>query len=328
MNQASGRVDDRVEKNPITKTRSQYDEVLHYLKLESVYYSRSTLGGQSWGVDVPAYERTSMFHIVTNGNCIVEINDKVIELTKGDVIFISRACGHSVKGSLCAETLDLLALPIRKISDFYETLDLNENEAEKTIILCGVVKISHPAGEKLIEEMPDVIRVEKNQHLFGNIMDDIVDLMFREASGEYLGGETVITRLADVLMIQAIRYWVANTSEFNGKWLRALKDEKIGKALARIHSKPEQNWTIETLGSEVGMSRTAFANKFKSLVGETVLNYITRWRINLAAMRIKNGERVDLDFIESLGYQSESAFRRTFKKVMGSNISEFLVLNN
>ena len=304
-------------------TRTRYDEVLHYLKLNSIYYSRSSLGGQNWGVDVPAYEHTSMFHIVTSGSCIVEIRDQIIQLKKGDVIFISRACGHCVKGYDGAEVQNLLDLPVKKISDFYETLDLNENETEKTIILCGVVKISHPAGEKLIEEMPDVIRVEKNQHLFGHIMDDIVDLMFREAEGEFLGGETVITRLADVLMIQAIRYWVEHAEEFNGKWLHALKDEKIGKALARIHTKPEVNWTIESLGREVGMSRTAFANKFKNLVGDTVLDYLTRWRINLAAMRIKNGERVDLDFVESLGYQSESAFRRTFKKVMGVNISTF-----
>ena len=300
-----------------------YEEVLHYLKLESVYYSRSTLGGREWGVEVPFYAHTSMFHVVTRGHCVVEINQQSIALHTGDVLFISRACGHQVKGHSDAAVQSLLDLPVRKVSDFYETLDINETDADQTIILCGVVNIRHPAGEKLIQDMPDVIRVAKNQHLFGHIIDDIVAIMFREASQQFLGGETVITRLADVLLIQAIRYWVEHAGELRGRWLTALKDAKVGKVLALIHANPERNWTIEKLGSDVGMSRTALATAFKHLVGDTVLHYLTHWRMNLAAMRIENGERVGLDFVESLGYQSESAFRRVFKKVHGVTISEY-----
>jgi AraC-like DNA-binding protein len=184
------------------------------------------------------------------------------------------------------------------------------------------VKITHPAGEMLINEMPEIIVMKQNEHLFGSMMSEIVRLIAREAAGDFIGGETVITRLADVLVIQAIRNWIEGSDSFQSKWIEAIKDEKIGKALLRIHNRPEESWTIESLGREIGMSRTAFSNRFSEVVGESVLNYLTRWRMNLAVMRVKEGEKVDLDFVESLGYKSESAFRRTFKKVIGRNISE------
>ncbi|MCJ8278139.1 MAG: AraC family transcriptional regulator [Bdellovibrionales bacterium] len=305
-------------KNPLNR----YGDVLHYLKLDSIYYSRSTLGGQDWGVELPPFENTSMFHIVTSGSCLVEVKGETIHLQSGDLVFISRTCGHKVIGANNKKAINLFDLPINQISETYETLEIDTNKEGLTTLLCGVVRISHPAGEMLINEMPDLIHIKRDHHMFGDMMGEIVRLVFREASGNFIGGETVITRLADVLLIQAIRSWVMNSNELHSKWIKALADEKIGKALSCIHQHPERNWTIENLGFEVGLSRTAFANRFKEIVGDSVLNYITKWRMNLAVMKIKEGKKVDIDFVESLGYKSESAFRRTFKRAMGINLSE------
>lgn len=301
---------------------NSYNEILHYLNLDSIYYSRSTLGGVDWGIELPEFENTSMFHIVTSGSCLVEINGSSIALGVGDLVFISRACGHCIKGSEDAVAQDLFSLPINQISKHYETIEISPDEEEKTTLLCGVVRISHPAGEMLLSEMPDYIHVKQGQHMFGDMMGEIVRLVLREASGDFIGGETVITRLADILLIQAIRSWVENTGEIECQWIKALKDKKIGKAMLSIHASPEKNWTIENLGKEVGMSRTAFSNRFHEMVGDTVINYLTKWRMNIALMRIQQGEQVNIDFIESLGYKSESAFRRTFKKILGFNPSQ------
>ncbi|MBK24556.1 MAG: AraC family transcriptional regulator [Halobacteriovorax sp.] len=302
---------------------NSYNEILHYLKLDSVFYSRSTLGGDKWGVDLPAFENTSMFHIVTSGSCVVHINEKYHHLSTGDLVFISRACGHSVKGSEEAKAIDLFSQPVKQISNCYETLELNKDNKDQTTILCGIVRINHPAGTMLINEMPDIIVMRQEEHMFGSMMNEIVRLIAREAAGEFIGGETVITRLSDVLAIQAIRSWIESSDSFKSRWIQAIKDEKIGKALSCLHNEPGKTWTVESLGKEVGMSRTAFSNKFSEIVGDSVLNYLTKWRMNLAGMRIKEGVSVDLEFVENLGYKSESAFRRTFKKIMGKNISEF-----
>ena len=302
------------------KNRS-YDEIFHYLKLESIYYSRSTLGGIDWGIDVPAYENTSMFHIVVSGSCVVEINETELTMNAGDVVFITRACGHQVKAQQSAKVIDLYSLPVTKVSDFYETLELNEEAPEKTIILCGVVNIKHPSGEMLLDEMPNLVHVKREQHMFNSMIEGIVNLVFHEAKSEFLGGEEVITRLVDILMIQTIRHWIDTADTDKGSWLHAMKDIKIGKALSLIHSATHKPWTVESLGRDVGMSRTAFANRFTELVGEPPMSYLKQWRMNLAIDKVKSGEKIDLDFIELLGYKSEAAFRRAFKKVTGSTIS-------
>jgi AraC-like DNA-binding protein/uncharacterized cupin superfamily protein len=264
-----------------------------------------------------------MFHIVTSGSCVVDIGGKAHHLRTGDLVFISRAHGHVVKGSEKAKAKCLFDHPVKQVSSCYETLEMHPEKTEQTTILCGVVKITHPAGEMLINEMPDIIIMRQDQHMFGSMMSEIVRLIAREAAGEFIGGETVITRLSDVLVIQAIRNWIENGDSFQSKWIQAIKDEKIGKALSCMHNNPSEAWTIESLGKEVGMSRTAFSNKFTEIVGESVLHYLTKWRMNLAAMKVREGVSVDLDFVENLGYKSESAFRRTFKKFMGMNISDY-----
>ena len=106
----------------------QYDEVLHHLKLESIYYSRSCLGGGNWAIDVPAYEDTSMFHVVISGSCLISINDQTLEMQKGDVVFIPRAQGHVVSGRPGETPIDLYTLPVNKVSELYETLELDIDE--------------------------------------------------------------------------------------------------------------------------------------------------------------------------------------------------------
>ena len=303
------------------KTAS-YNEILHYLKLDSVFYSRSTMGGKNWGIALPPFEDTSMFHIAARGGCELAVDGEVIELKAGDLVFMSESTGHEIRYKGAKRSKDLFSYPLNRISENYETLDQDLDNEELTTILCGVLKIVHPAGQLLLKEMPKYIHIKHDQHMFGNMMSGIVSLIGDEASNEYIGGEAVIKRLADVLVVQAIRKWVEETAEFNGKWLNAIKDEKIGKAMAKIHAAPELAWTIESLGKEVGMSRTAFSNRFTEVVGESVLSYLTKWRMNLAVMRIKEGQKIDLEFVESLGYKSDSSFRRAFKKVMGKNISE------
>lgn len=153
------------------------------------------------------------------------------------MFFLSpRAAGHQVMGNENAEPMDLYSLPVQKISALYETLDSKAEEQSKTILLCGVVKLDHPSGAMLISDMPELIHVQKDKHLFNDLMEGIVSLIFKEAAGSFLGGESVITRLVDILMIQTIREWVLNGEEFHGSWLKALKDKKSWSSLVMYSS--------------------------------------------------------------------------------------------
>ena len=148
-------------------------------------------------------------------------------------------------------------------------------------------------------------------------MQSTLRLMAAEVMELRPGGETVITRLADILVIQAIRSWIQEDPTAQRGWLRALQDQQIGRAIMLIHRNPAHPWTVACLASEAMMSRSAFAARFTGLVGEPAMHYVARWRMHLALTWLK-GDRVTLAELASrLGYQSEAAFSRTFKRFIG-----------
>jgi AraC-like DNA-binding protein len=131
------------------------------------------------------------------------------------------------------------------------------------------------------------------------------------------GGETIITRLADILVIQTIRSWMAEDPLAKTGWLGALQDKQIGYAILLIQREPARVWTVASLADEVAMSRSAFAARFKELVGEAPMQYITRWRMNLALTWLNAEDQSLGEIANRLGYQSEAAFSRAFKRFIG-----------
>jgi AraC-like DNA-binding protein len=131
------------------------------------------------------------------------------------------------------------------------------------------------------------------------------------------GGETIITRLADILVIHAIRFWIAHNHSAQTGWLRALHDQQIGKVISKIHRNPGGPWTLASLAREASMSRSAFAARFTELVGESAMHYVTRWRMNTAKLRLTQLDATVGEVANSLGYESEAAFNRAFKRHLG-----------
>src|SRR5215468_6220257 len=131
------------------------------------------------------------------------------------------------------------------------------------------------------------------------------------------GGETVITRLADILVIHAIRSWIKQSSLAQTGWLGALQDRQIGRVISKIHRNPGQAWTLESLASEASMSRSAFAARFTKLVGEPAMRYVTRWRMSKARMLLAERNVTVAEVANSLGYESEAAFNHAFKRHVG-----------
>ena len=185
------------------------------------------------------------------------------------------------------------------------------------MVVCGVVRFDHPAADRLVKLLPKVIAVDAWSSPEVEWIQSTLRLMAIEARERRPGGETVITRLADILVIQAIRSWIASDPAAQTGWLGALQDKQIGHAIALVHREPARPWTIESLANEVAMSRSAFAARFTEQVGEPVMHYVARWRMHVALTWLKEEGTAVSEMASRLGYESEAAFSRAFKRFLG-----------
>jgi len=291
-------------------------ETLHCLRLTGTLYSRAELTAP-WGVELPPFEGCMMFHVVTSGHCWLEVEgDEPRLLQQGSLALVPHGNGHCIRKSLDDETVPLFDIPVEQISDRYEIMH-HGGDGELTQLTCGVVRFDQVAGKQLIALLPKVLQIDGWGDDEGSWIQSTLHFIANEARELRPGGETVITHLADILIIQAIRSWIDSAPEAERGWLAALRDNHVGKALATIHRKPEKDWTVATLAKEVGMSRSGFSARFTSLVGESAMRYLTQWRMQLARVQLQETSDSLSILAERLGYQSEAAFCRAFKRVFG-----------
>jgi AraC-like DNA-binding protein len=202
------------------------------------------------------------------------------------------------------------------VSDRYAILRHGGGGAP-TSLVCGAVRFDHPAAHHLVKLLPSTIHVEASATPQMDWIQSTLRFMAVEAKELRPGGETVITRLADILVIQAIRSWIEQDPAAQTGWLGALQDKQIGGAITQIHRDPARSWTLASLASEVAMSRSGFAARFTELVGEPAMHYVARWRMQVALTWLKEDSATLGEMANRLGYQSEAAFSRAFKRFIG-----------
>ncbi len=291
-------------------------EALHLLRMNGIFYCRSEFTAP-WALALPPFEACMMFHVVTAGQCWLEVGGaNSCHLRPGDLALVPHGEGHRLVGAAGATAVKLFDAPRELVSDRYEILR-HGGGGESTTVICGVVRFDHPAAHQLIRLLPKVISVDAWSSPEIEWIQSTLRFMAAEARELRPGGETVITRLADILVIQAIRSWIARDPAAQAGWLGALRDQQIGRAIALVHRHPARNWTVASLATAVGMSRSAFAARFSQLVGEPAVRYVTRWKMHAALMWLKEENAALSEIAGRLGYESESAFSRAFKRFVG-----------
>lgn len=297
-------------------SRDPLGETLHLLRLTGTLYCRSELTAP-WGIDLPPMEGCMMLHVVTSGRCSLEVDGLEPQwLEQGSLALVPHGAGHRLRSDLDAETTPLFDIPVEQISDRYEVIR-HGNGGEFAQLICVVVRFDHVAAEDLVPLLPRVLHVDSWSDDESGWLHSTLRFISREAKELRPGGETVITRLADILVIQMIRSWIDSAPEGEQGWLAALRDEQVGRALVSIHREPEREWTVASLAKEVGMSRTAFSARFTELVGRPAMRYVTQWRMRLARTHLRETKEPLVALAGRLGYQSEAAFSRAFKREFG-----------
>jgi AraC-like DNA-binding protein len=294
----------------------QLGEALGFLRMNGAFYCQSDLTAP-WGMIFPRLPGSLMFHFVTEGRCWLGVDGvELRELRQGDLAIVPHGEGHRLLSDPGAHAVSLFDLPREDISERYELLRHGGGGASMRVV-CGAVRFDHPQARDLVALLPRMICVGASASPHAAWIHSTLEFMAAEARVMRPGGEAVVIRLADILVIQAIRVWLEQNQTVQAGWLGALRDKQIGRALALIHRKPERAWTLVALAQEVAMSRSAFAERFTELVGMPAMHYIARCRMHLAHRHLQE-RAVGLSELASLvGYQSEAAFSRAFKRVIG-----------
>lgn len=291
-------------------------EALHFLRMSGSYYARCEFSAP-WALELPAFPGTLMFHVVTSGSCTMVVpGAEPRALRPGGLALVPHGQGHRLESEATAPGIGLFEVPREEVSDRYELLRI-DGGGDPVTLICGVVRFDHPAGRYLMGILPRLIVLDSDTPLQQEWLQSTVRLMAHEARTLLPGGETVITRLADVLVIQAIRSWLEGDPEARAGWLGAMRDPQIGRAINHIHRSPGQEWTVARLAHEVAMSRSAFSARFTNLVGEPPMQYVARWRMLVARSMLAEGTAALAEIADKLGYRSEAAFSRAFKRETG-----------
>ncbi len=288
---------------------------LRFVRMSGVLYCPSELT-EPWGLALPPMDGCLWFHVVTAGWCTVEVGGAPTIVRAGDLVLVPHGAGHRAWGAEPAPTPSVFDLPHQQVNDHYAVLRHGGGGA-RTSAVCGGVRLDHPAARHLLEALPPLIHIEGGLVPRSDWMRATLDLMADETRDVRPGSEAVVSRLCDILVIQAIRSWIERDPAARTGWLGALRDEQIGAAMARIHVEPTRPWTVAGLADEVAMSRSAFAARFTELVGEPAMRYVTRWRMHHALDLLEAGDVTVAAVGRDVGYDSEAAFSRAFKRVVG-----------
>jgi AraC-like DNA-binding protein len=266
-----------------------------------------------WGMEVPA-NPDAEFHVVVRGQCwLARPGEKEpIPLQAGDVVVFLDGSRHRLLDTPRGKALS----PEKIIGDQslanFGPVAYGGGGAPVTI-LCGYFRFSRDSAHPLLAALPDFMHVPGAQ--FGDA-DAIIGLMQRETKHAAPGTEAVVDRLSEVLFIQILRAHIQQSESATGI-LVALRDRKVCAALGCMHQNPEKPWTLESLATELGMSRSAFAARFSALVRQTPMQYLTAWRIEQARRMLRETRLSTAAIAEKVGYGSEAAFGKAFKRRVG-----------
>lgn len=292
-------------------------DVLASLKLRGRIFCRCELSAP-WALGfAPGF--FSHFHVIDRGSCWLKVQGRsdAVALEEGDlVLVISRGSGYQLSDDLRTPPIPLKEL-IGNSQGGLRAVIKHGSGGSETNLTCGAFEFQGPRVDSSLAMLPQCIRVPKRESHANQWLNATLLFLKKETRDPSLGSETIVARLIDVLFVEAVRTWLKDQPQGAAGWLGALRDPAIGTALGLIHRQPEKPWTVSSLATEVGMSRSPFAARFTDLVGQSPLSYVKRWRLQLAVTLLQDRAFSLSNVAERIGYESAAAFSRVFKREFG-----------
>lgn len=269
---------------------------------------------------MPGVEHVVSFHAILSGSCWASLADgsaAPLRVSAGDVVVFPGGASNVMGSSPELRGSPDLAMYYRPIDDHLPFTLINGGGGdERTRFVCGYLGCDARPFNPLLSALPSLMCVRKPVEGSGWVTD-LFRLALAEGGSKRVGSETVLARLSELMFVEVIRRHVEELPDETSGWLSGLRDPHIGKALRLIHARPARPWTLDVLAHDVGLSRTVFASRFANYVGVSPMQYVARWRLQLASRQLEQAGVSIARAAADVGYESEAAFSRAFKKVVG-----------
>jgi AraC-like DNA-binding protein len=260
------------------------------------------------------------YHVVVEGRCFANIvGEPPIALEAGEVIVFTRGDPHVLASSpgMRADPVAPDALDAAAGIQLPFLMNYGGNGPASAKFVCGFLACDAQPFNPLLENLPPVIKVGDGHGNDAHWLGQFIRLATHESADKRAGGESVLARLSELMFIEVVRRYLESLPPEQAGWLAGLRDPFVGRALSLLHGAPARNWTIEDLARDVGLSRSVLAERFADIVGMPPMLYLARWRMQIAAGLLSGGKTNIASVADEIGYGSEAAFSRAFKKLVG-----------
>lgn len=307
-------------------------DVLRAVRLSGAVYLNGTLT-EPWCVigrtDAPlcsAYlprsERVVSYHLITEGSCWARLADdpgSAIHLNAGELLVVPQGETHLVGSdlNLAPSPMEaLLAGPMAAAPGEVMTLS-HGGGGPTTRLVCGFLACDDTLSNPLLSSLPRLFKIDMRHDPRAAWLESSLKLAAAEAADSRAGGTIVLARLSELLFVEAVRRCIEALPADQTGWLAGVRDRYVGRALSLLHAQSVHNWTVDELARKVGLSRSALAQRFTDLLGQPPMQYLARWRMQIAAQELLNGGKTLAVVAEQIGYESEAAFSRAFRREFG-----------
>jgi len=323
----------RIGRNSIVLARNPMDalsDVLKSVHLEGAVYVnaeftapwciRGELGLSSVRERLANAEHVAFFHFLTEGDCKVRLAEggEVLDAVAGDLILFPQEGKHLLGTDLQLAPMERSAVVTPDPgSDSELYLMSHGGGGAPTRFVCGYLACNRSLFRPLLEALPRMVRIRVGDGPASTLLRELFHAGVRESSAARPGAGSMLAKLAELLFVEAMRRYMESLPPGGTGWLAGVRDSQIGRALALLHGDPGKDWSVDELARSVALSRSALAERFSELVGESPMQYLTRWRLALAAQALRSGADGLARVAERSGYVSEAAFSRAFKREFG-----------
>jgi AraC-like DNA-binding protein len=304
-----------------------FSQILSGVKLNGAVFFSAEFSAP-WGFSMPAAgvmaariapgaEHLVLYHLVVEGEAVIELMDgQRTELKPGDIVIFPNGDPHHMSSANASRPFPDYGITGKVLSRDLRPLHAGGG-GEISRFVCGYMTCEPYISRPILSGLPPVFKVNIRTDRSGQWLENSILHLVEEAASERIGSDAMLAKLSEVLFVDTLRRYVATLPDQQTGWLTGARDPIVGKSLGLLHSRVAHPWTIQDLADQVGISRSALVERFTRYLSEPPMTYLTRWRLQLAVRSLERTSRGVADIAAAVGYESEAAFNRAFKREFG-----------